>query len=177
MPKIIIIIFTGVIILAGGSVVLLQQMAMGPFASEETNVEEENKAEEETPQSEEAKFLSVGMEPLSIPIIQDGKVRLNLQIEIELKTTEQQEPNLKQQLPILKDAYISDLFSFIPRQLRKSKKLDKDTLERRLQIVGKRAIGKEKIKAVVIKSYSEATTSTSEKSEERSESTSANEKN
>lgn len=176
MPKIVIIIFTGVVLLAGGSVVLLQQMEMGPFASEETNVEEEKKVEDR-PQSEEAKFLSVGMEPLSIPIIQDGKVRLNLQIEIELKTTENQEPNLKQQLPILKDAYISDLFSFIPRQLRKSKKLDKETLERRLQIVGKRAIGKEKIKAVVIKSYSEATTSTGEKSEERSESTSANEKN
>ena len=176
MPKIVIIIFTGVVLLAGGSVVLLQQMEMGPFASEETKIEKENKVED-APQKKEPDFLSVDMDPLSIPIIQDGKVRLNLQIEIELKTTEKQESNLKQQLPILKDAYISDLFSFIPRQLRKSKKLDKETLERRLQIVGKRVIGKEKIKEVVIKSYSEATTSTDEKAEERPESSSATGKN
>jgi len=169
MPKIVIFIFTGVVLLAGGSIVLLQQMEMGPFATEETKVEGKNGLEE-TEKKKERVLLAVSMEPLSIPIIQDGKVRLNLQIEIEFRTTEKQEPNLKQKIPILKDAYISDLFSFIPRQLRKSKKLDKETLERRLKIVGKRTIGKDKIYAVVIKSYSEATTSTSEEGTEASES-------
>ena len=169
MPKIVIFIFTGVVLLAGGSFFLLQQMEIGPFASEESRIDEKNKLEDTT-QKKEPVFLSVSMEPLSIPIIQDGKVKLNLQIEIEFKTTEKQEPNLKQQLPILKDAYISDLFSFIPRQLRKSKKLDKETLERRLRIVGKRIIGKKIIKAVVIKSYSEAKTSSSEEARETSDS-------
>ncbi len=171
MPKIVIIIFTAVVLLAGGSFFLLQQMEIGPFSSEETNSDEENELEKKA-QKKERVFLSVAMEPLSIPIIQDGKVKLNLQIEIEFRTTEEQEPKLKQQLPILKDAYISDLFSFIPRQLRKSKKLDKETLERRLRIVGKRTIGKEKINAVVINSYSEATTNASQEARDTSESAS-----
>ena len=54
----------------------------------------------------------------------------------------------------MKDAYVRDLFSFIPRQLRKSKKLDQETLSRRLQVVGQRTIGKGIIHAVNIKSYS-----------------------
>jgi len=58
----------------------------------------------------------------------------------------------------LKDAYVRDLFSFIPRQLRKSKKLDQETLRRRLQVMGQRTIGKGIINAVNIKSYSEVRT-------------------
>ena len=165
MPKIVIFIFTGVVLLAGGSIAVLQQMELGPFASDETNIDEETNLENMRPKKEIVLKI-VSMKPMSIPVIQNAKVKLNLQLEIDLKTTEEQEPKLIQKLPILKDAYIRDLFAFIPRQLRKSKKLDKKTLERRLRVVGQRTIGKETINTVILKSYSEATDSDNQEEKE-----------
>jgi hypothetical protein len=111
------------------------------------------------------------MAPLSIPIIQNGKIALNLQLEVEIDTTEKNAPKLQEKLPILKDAYVRDLFSFIPRQLRISKKLDQETLRRRLQVVGQRTIGKEIIHAVNIKSYSEVNSVNDAETEETTDPT------
>ena len=98
---------------------------------------------------------TVTMAPLSIPIIQNGKILLNLRLEVQIDTSKKKALKLREKLPILKDAYVRDLFSFIPRQLRKSKKLDMETLRKRLRVVGQRTIGKGIIYAVNIKSYSE----------------------
>jgi hypothetical protein len=171
MPKIVIFIFTGIVLLVGGAIAVMQQMEMGPFSSGETKTDEEKKMEN-LAQKKEIVLKVVNMKPLSIPVIQNNKVKLNLQLEIELKTTEELEPKLVQNLPILKDAYLRDLFAFIPRQLRKSKKLDKETLERRLRVVGQRIIGKGAINAVILKSYSEATKTSSEQDNETPENTS-----
>ena len=160
MSKLIIFIFTGVIVLVGGSVLLMQQMEIGFFASEEVK---KNK-----PKEPEVHRI-VTMEPLLIPILEENKVTLNLQLELQIKTPEKKEPYLQRKLPVLKDAYIRDLFSFIPRQLRKNKKLDLNTLNRRLKVVGQRTIGKGVINSVEVKSYSEAKENTGEKAEETPE--------
>ena len=157
MPKLIIFIFTGVIVLVGASVILMQQMEIGFFASEEVL--------EDKPKEPEV-LRVVTMEPLLIPIFEENKVSLNLQLELQIKTPENKELYLQRKLPVLKDAYIRDLFSFIPRQLRKNKKLDLSTLNRRLKVVGQRTIGKGVINLVEVKSYSEAKENTDGKAEE-----------
>ena len=81
---------------------------------------------------------------------------LNLKLEISIVCDKAAEQLLNQKLPILKDAYIQDLFSFIPRKLRKNSKLDKDTLKRRLEIIGNKTIGRGKILSINIINYSEA---------------------
>ena len=154
MPKIVIFVFVGIILLSGGSIALMMQMEIGPFANEEKKANVDSTSIDEKPEKKVV-IETVTMAPLSIPIIQNGKIALNLQLEVEIDTTEKKAPKLREKLPILKDAYVRALFSFIPRQLRKSKKLDQETLRRRLQVMGQRTMGKGIILSVNIKSYSE----------------------
>jgi len=154
MPKIVIFVFVGIILLSGGSIGLMMYLEIGPFANEEKKANGDSTTKDEKPEKKIV-IQTITMAPLSIPIIQNGKIALNLQLEVQIDTTDKKAPKLEEKLPILKDAYVRDLFSFIPRQLRKSKKLDQETLRRRLQVIGQRTIGKKIIHAVNIKSYSE----------------------
>ena len=167
MPKIVIFIFVGIILLSGGAIILMMQMEIGPFASEEKKADTDIALKNEKLENKIV-IQTITMAPLSIPIIQNGKIALNLQFEVEIDTTEKLAPKLKEKLPILKDAYVRDLFSFIPRQLRKSKKLDQETLRRRLRVVGQRTIGKAIILSVNIKSYSEVKSISDSESEDAS---------
>ena len=154
MPKIVIFVFLGIILLSGSSIGLMMYLEIGPFANEEKKANENSTTKDEKSEKKIA-IETVTMAPLSIPIIQNGKIALNLQLEVQIDTTDKKALKLREKLPILKDAYVRDLFSFIPRQLRISKKLDQETLRRRLQVMGQRTIGKGIILAVNIKSYSE----------------------
>ena len=168
MPKIVIFVFVGIILLSGSSIGLMMYLEIGPFANEEKKANVDNAPKDE---KSEKKLVvqTITMAPLSIPIIQNGKIALNLQLEVEIDTTEKKAPKLQEKLPILKDAYVRDLFSFIPRQLRKSKKLDQETLRRRLQVMGKRTIGKGIINSVNIISYAEVKTVNNTEKEENAD--------
>ena len=170
MPKIVIFVFVGIILLSGGSIGLMMYLEIGPFANEEKKANENSTTKDEKSEKKIA-IQTVTLAPLSIPIIQNGKIALNLQLEVEIDTTEKNAPKLEEKLPILKDAYVRDLFSFIPRQLRISKKLDQETLRRRLRVVGQRTIGKGIIHAVKIKSYSEVNSVNDAETEETTEPT------
>ena len=170
MPKIVIFVFVGIILLSGSSVGLMMYLEIGPFANEEKKANENSTTKDE---KSEKKLVvqTITMAPLSIPIIQNGKIALNLQLEVQIDTTDKKAQKLREKLPILKDAYVRDLFSFIPRQLRKSKKLDQETLRRRLQVMGQRTIGKGIILSVNIKSYSEVKSTNDAETEETTEPT------
>ena len=79
MPKIVIFVFVGIILLSGGSIGLMLYLDIGPFANEEKEANLDS-----TPKDEklEKKLVvqTITMAPLSIPIIQNGKIALNLQI-------------------------------------------------------------------------------------------------
>ena len=157
MPKKLIFLFAGIVILAGGTALALKLLGVWPFSSPtnptvQTLDEGVNKNKKPLPKNE----LTVKMDPIFIPIIQKNKVALNLKLEISIVCDKVSEQLIKQKLPILKDAYIQDLFSFIPRKLRKNSKLDKGTLKRRLEIIGNKTIGKGKILYINIINYSEA---------------------
>ena len=170
MPKIVIFVFVGIILLSGGSIGLMMYLEIGPFANEEKKANVDSTSIDEKPEKKIA-IETITMAPLSIPIIQNGKIALNLHLEVQIGTTEKKAPKLREKLPILKDAYVRDLFSFIPRQLRISKKLDQETLRRRLRVVGQRTIGKGIIHAVNIKSYSEVNSVNDAEKEETTGST------
>jgi len=170
MPKIVIFVFVGIILLSGGSIGLMMYLEIGPFANEDKKANVDSTPKDEKPEKKVV-IETVTMAPLSIPIIQNGKIALNLQLEVQIDTTKTKAPKLREKLPILKDAYVRDLFSFIPRQLRKSKKLDQETLRRRLQVMGQRTVGKGIILAVNIKSYSEVNSINDAETEETTEPT------
>ena len=157
MPKKLIFLFAGIIILAGGTALTLKLLGVWPFspptdATVQTLDEAANKNTKPLPKNE----ITIEMDPIFIPIIQKNKVALNLKLEISIVCDKDSEQSLNQKLPIIKNAYIQDLFSFIPRKLRKNSKLDKDTLKRRLEIIGNKTIVKGKILSINIINYSEA---------------------
>ena len=170
MPKIVIFVFVGIILLSGGSIGLMMYLEIGPFSNEGKKANVDSTTKDEKPENKIV-IQTVAMAPLSIPIIQNGKIALNLQLEVQIDTTDKKAPILQEKLPILKDAYVRDLFSFIPRQLRKSKKLDQETLRRRLQVMGQRTMGKGIILSVHIKSYSEVKSINDAETEETTEPT------
>ena len=157
MPKKLIFLFAGIVILAGGTALALKLLGVWPFSSStnptvESLDEGDNKNKKPLLKDE----ITIKMDPIFIPIIQKNKVALNLKLEMSIVCEKASEQLLKQRLPILKDAYIQDLFSFIPRKLRKNSKLDKGTLKRRLEIIGNKTVGKGKILSINIINYSEA---------------------
>ena len=159
MSKKVIFIVVGVVFLLGGAVLFLQLMGIWPFESSEVAEKSKNSAKaisNEEGKNEDIELSSIPMEPIGIPIIQKGKVALNLELDIQVQVYKNRESIFQKKLPIVRDAYVRDLFSFIPRQLRKSKQLDLETLNRRLKVIGQRLIGKGIISAVNVKKYAEA---------------------
>ena len=157
MSKKLLFLFAGIIILAGGTALTLKLLGVWPFSSPDSAVVQP--IDQETKKSKKGSSkneVTIKIEPIFIPIIQKNKVALNLKLEIAIVCDKRSERLLTEKLPILKDAYIQDLFSFIPRKLRKNSKLDKGTLKRRLEIIGNKVIGKEKILSINIINYSEA---------------------
>ena len=92
MPKIVIFVFVGIILLSGGSIALMMQMEIGPFANEEKKANVDSTPKDEKPEKKIA-IETVTMAPLSIPIIQNGKIVLNLQLEVQIDTTKKKRRN------------------------------------------------------------------------------------
>ena len=145
MPKILIIIVGVFIILAAGGFTIMQQMSIGPFAK---------KQELTAAQKAAMPPVYISLDTLLIPVFRGDIVAAIINFDVKLATKPDHESIIKKQAPRLVDAFIRDLHSYIPRVLRKKKKLDLDlaVLGRRLMIVGDRTIGKGLIVRVVVKS-------------------------
>ena len=105
MPKKLIILFAGIIILAGGTALALKLMGVWPFSSPSSAVvqptdQEVNKNKKELPKNE----TTIKMEPIFIPIIQKNKVALNLKLEMAIVCDKRSARLWTEKLPILKDA-------------------------------------------------------------------------
>ena len=149
MPKIIIIVFGAIILIAGSAITVMQQVELGPFApkGDEAGEEKKNKAAKK---KELTLPQFVTLDPLTIPVIQGDRVALTLQLQLQIETSEEKAEELHSKMDRLKDAYIRDLHSFIPRLYRKSNILDTEALKRRLKVIGQRTLGKGIIDSVLI---------------------------
>ena len=59
---------------------------------------------------------------------------------------------LKRQMPKISDAFVRDLYAFMPRMLKTTKRIDVLILKQRLQVVGERLMGKGLIKDILVQS-------------------------
>ena len=152
MPRVLVIIVAAFVLLAGGAIGVMQQMELGPFApaspEEEARLAAEKKAEPKSLQP--PRF--VNMEVLVIPIIQGDRVFGTIQLQLQIETTVDREPALTKNLPKLRDIFIRDLHAYLPRLLRKKKELDTTAIKHRLEVIGRRTIGKDAFDAVLIQS-------------------------
>ena len=144
MKKIFIIV-VALIILGGGGVSALKALKIGPFA------EEGEVAEEEAPPPEPSRFID--FDPLYLPIFRGDKVAATIQVQFRLETVgEENEALITKLLPRLNDAFLRDLYVFIPELLKKTDQIDPKVLKKRLLQVGARVTGKGVIKGVIIQS-------------------------
>ena len=61
-PKIVIFVFVGIILLSGGSVALMMQMEIGPFANEEKKATVDSTPKDEKPEKNEGSYESKKVE-------------------------------------------------------------------------------------------------------------------
>ena len=144
MKKIMIIV-VALVMLAGGGFSALKALKMGPFA------EESEVVEEEAPPPEPPRIIE--FDPLYIPIFRGDKVAATIQIQFKLETQgEDNKARITKLLPRINDAFLRDLYVFIPELLKKTDKIDPKAIMKRMHQVGARVTGKDVIKGVVVQS-------------------------
>ena len=148
--KKLLLIFGLLIMLGGGTVSSLKFLNLGPFKGDE--VVEEDKQEEEVDDT----TMFVDMEPLAIPIFQGNRVAATVQIQVKLETNGKDNvKKIKRIMPIITDAFVRDLHSFMPRLLKAEERIDVLIIKQRLQLIGDKVVGKGLIKNVLVQSVIE----------------------
>jgi hypothetical protein len=152
MPRILIFVVAGFIVLAGGAITVMQQLEIGPFAPKVASADSPDEAKKSS-RVDPPRFVT--MEPVVVPILQNDRVAATVQIEIQIETTQSRESQLNKQMTRLTDAFVTDLKTFVPRHLRDHPQVDTEVLKKRLAIIGERAIGKGLFDAVLIQNVLE----------------------
>jgi flagellar basal body-associated protein FliL len=144
--KKILLIFGLLVMLCGGTVSALKFLKLGPFQGEEV-------VEEKPEEQVEATILFVDMEPLAIPVFQGNRVAATVQIEVKLVTNSKDNvERIKQIMPIITNAFVRDLHSFMPRLLKAEERIDVLIIKQRLQLISNKVAGKGLIKNVLVQS-------------------------
>ena len=93
------------------------------------------------------------MEPLGIPIFQGNKVVATIQIQVKLETNgEKNAERIKHIMPVITDAFVRDLHSFMPRLLKAEERVDVLIVKQRLQYIGDKVAGRGLIRNVLVQS-------------------------
>ena len=151
MKKIVIAVAV-VLMLAGATISVLKFLGIGPFGDGDGDVVE-TEATGTTP-GEAPNFVT--MDVLVIPIFQGDKVAATVQIQLKLEVADVGSASkIVRLLPRLGDAFLRDLYGFIPRHLRKEERLDVALIKDRLQLVGDKVAGPGVIKNVLVQALLE----------------------
>ena len=144
--KKILLIFGLLVMLCGGTVSALKFLKLGPFQGEEV-------VEEKPEEQVEATILFVDMEPLAIPVFQGNRVAATVQIEVKLVTNSKDNvERIKKIMPVITNAFVRDLHSFMPRLLKAEERIDVLIIKQRLQLISNKVAGKGLIKNVLVQS-------------------------
>ena len=144
--KKLLLIFGLLVMLCGGTVSALKFLKLGPFQGEEV-------VEEKPVEQIEATILFVDMEPLAIPVFQGNRVAATVQIEVKLVTNGKDNvERIKQIMPVITNAFVRDLHSFMPRLLKAEERIDVLIIKQRLQLISNKVAGKGLIKNVLVQS-------------------------
>ena len=144
--KKLLLIFGLLVMLCGGTVSALKFLKLGPFQGEEV-------VEEKPEEQVEATILFVDMEPLAIPIFKGNRVAATVQIEVKLVTNGKDNvERIKKIMPVITNAFVRDLHSFMPRLLKAEERIDVLIIKQRLQLISDKVAGKGLIKNVLVQS-------------------------
>ena len=133
--------------LIGGTIGLLKFLEIGPFKPKKGEVKKVviKEVVDTT--------VFIDMEPMAIPIFQGNRVAATVQIQVKLETNnENKAERIKEMMPIIIDAFVRDLHSFMPRLLRAEERIDILIIKQRLQLIGDKVTGKGTISNVLVQS-------------------------
>ncbi len=142
--KKIVMIFAALVMLGGGTASILKWLQIGPF-------QESKKEEKQAKAQKVEEAFTIDMDPLVTTIFQENRVAALVQIELKLETVgDKKAERIKYLLPVINDAFLKDMHSFIPRLLKAEERLDSDIIRQRLQLIGDKVVGKGMIRNVVV---------------------------
>ncbi|MBI1985441.1 MAG: flagellar basal body-associated FliL family protein [Rhodospirillales bacterium] len=142
--KKIVMIFAILVMLGGGTASILKWLQLGPF--------QELQKEEKQPKAQKIEeIITIDMDPLITTIFQENRVAALVQIELKLETQgDKRAERIKYLLPVINDAFLKDMHSFMPRLLKAEERVDAEIIRQRLQLIGDKVAGKGLIRNVVI---------------------------
>ncbi|MDV7338650.1 hypothetical protein RYZ26_03515 [Terasakiella sp. A23] len=142
--KKVVIIFVLLLVVIGAAVGTLYFLKLGPFES--TEVVQKTDDELELERTDNTAVVNV--KPFTIPMFQGERVAGSIQVQFEIEVEKGQEEIINKKMHRLEDAYLRDLYVFMPRLLRNKEKLDILALKRRLMRITKKTLGEEDSKVV-----------------------------
>ena len=139
-----IMIFAFLVMLGGGTASMLKWLQLVPFQELEPKEKPKEMAKVED-------TVTIDMEPLVTTLFQENRVAALVQIEYKLETLGgKKAERVKYLTPVIGDAFLKDMHSFIPRLLKAEERIDAETIRQRLKLIGDRVTGKGLISDVVI---------------------------
>jgi flagellar basal body-associated protein FliL len=150
MKKVVILLVL-LLVVAGGAVGALYFLKLGPF-EDKTPVQ---KSQEEIELEREATTTTVSIKPFTIPMFQGERVAGSIQVQFELEVPIGKEEEITSKMVRLEDAYLRDLYVFMPRLLRNAEKLDINKLKRRLMRITEKVVGPDLVEDVLIQSVAD----------------------
>ncbi len=149
--KKIVIIFSIFLMLSGGTVSVLKWLQIGPFAV--ATEEEANAGDMAVPDEPP---VTIDMDDLYISILAEDKVAATVMIKLKIEVIgKENEEKVTKILPRLSDAFFKDLYAFIPRVIRRQRKLNANILSERLKMTGDKVMGPNVIHDIIIEEVTE----------------------
>lgn len=152
MMKKLVMVLAAIMILTGATVSVMKTLGLGPFADKAQVAAAEAKARANIP--EPPRFID--LEPLVVPIFNGDEIVATIQISVKLEAIgAANETKINRIKPRLNDAYIKDLYSFIPRLLRNQERVNVFIIKKRLQMVSDKLVGEGIISDVLVQSITD----------------------
>lgn len=137
-------------VLVGGALAVMILLELGPYAPPP-----EEKTAEQLELEREIETTSIKINPFNIPIFQGTQVAGSMQVQFALEIPKGQEAVINDNMIRLEDAYLRDLYVFLPRLLRNRETLDIIALKNRLMRVTESIIGPDVVENILIQSVAD----------------------
>jgi flagellar basal body-associated protein FliL len=131
------------VVVAGATVGALYFLEIGPFEGDAPQ-----KTQEDLELEKKKTTSTVAIKPFTIPMFQGERVAGSIQVQFALEVKLDQEEIIKAKMVRLEDAYLRDLYVFMPRLLRNKETLNIVALKRRLKRITYKVLGEEDSKVV-----------------------------
>ena len=136
------------LMLIGGTAGALKFLELGPFKPKKGTISKKVIQKQELDTA-----IFIDMDPLAIPIFQGNKVAATVQILVKLETNSEDNAEIiRDRMPVITDAFVRDLHSFMPRLLKAKERVDVLIIKQRLKMVADKVAGKGLIQNVLVQS-------------------------